>query len=101
MFQFLFTGGILVAAAAAVWLLVATLAGGVDPPAWTGPAVLYGTGVALASRLLHWASRRLRRAFNRRCIQCGRPAVKGSIYCGPHLREATISQRERVEIDRL
>lgn len=100
MLQMLFTGGILVAAAAAVWLLVSAMAGGASAPAWTGSLIVYGVGVALASRLLQWVARRLQKVFNRRCIQCGRPAVKGSIYCGPHLRETTISQRERAEIDR-
>jgi hypothetical protein len=101
MLQMLFTGGILVAAAAAVWLLVSTVAGGGSAPAWVGPLILYAMGAALVSRLLQWVTRRLQKVFNRRCIQCGRPAVKGSIYCGPHLRETTISQRERAEIDRL
>jgi hypothetical protein len=100
MLQILFAGGILVAAAAAVWLLITTVAGGAGAPAWTAPLILYGLGAAVASRILQWGARRLQKVFNRRCIQCGRPAVKGSIYCGPHLRETTISQRERAEIDR-
>jgi type VI protein secretion system component VasK len=101
MIALLIFGGILTAAAGAIWLVLAEVQGWPPPPPWTGRMIAGGLAAAVLGWILQWTGRRLQKFFRRRCIQCGRDAVKGSIYCGPHLREATTLQRERSELDRL
>jgi hypothetical protein len=97
----LIVGGALAAAAGSLWLLAAEVGGRAPAPHLAGQMVLCGLGAVVAGWVWGWTARRLGKMFRRRCIQCGREAVKGSIYCGPHLREAATLQRERSELDRL
>ncbi len=101
MFTLLILGG-LASAAAGVILLLVTEVGGLGPsPAWAAPLAGGGLAAAALGWILQRLARRLQKLFRRRCIQCGREAVKGSIYCSPHLREVAVLQRERAELDRL
>ncbi|MEE9217646.1 MAG: hypothetical protein V3U98_01115 [Acidobacteriota bacterium] len=101
MISLLILGGLLVAAGTAVYLLVAEIGGWAPPPPWTRALIAGGTGVSVLGWCLRWLSRKLQHVFHRRCIQCGRQSVKGSIYCAPHLRETVSLERERAELDRL
>jgi len=94
-------GGVFAAAGAALYILILEIGGLGEPPAWARDVIAGGLAAAALGGFVQWISRRLLKVFRRRCIQCGRGAVKGSIYCAPHLREATILERERAELDRL
>jgi len=101
MISFLILGGVLAAAAGAVILLIAEVAGSGQAPHWTATLIAAGLCTSALGWVMQWLARRLQKFWRRRCIQCGREAVKGSIYCGPHLREAATLQRDRTELDRL
>lgn len=101
MFWMLIYGGALTAAAGAFLLLAAEVGGSGPAPAWTARLIAGGLLASASGWVAQKVARRLQKLFRRRCIQCGREAVKGSIYCAPHLREASVLQRERSELDRL
>lgn len=101
MLTLLILGGVLAACAGAVLLLLSEVGGFGPAPAWTASLILWGLFASASGWIAQKVARRLQKLFRRRCIQCGREAVKGSIYCGPHLREASTLQRERAELDRL
>ncbi len=101
MIQLLIYGGVFAAAGAAVYILILEIGGLGTPPSWTRELIIGGLTASVLGWLLQWIARRFQKIFHRRCIQCGREAIKGSIYCAPHLREATILDRERAELDRL
>lgn len=101
MIELLIYGGVFAAAAAAVYILILEIGSLGSPPSWTRELIAGGLAVAVLGWTMQWIARRFQKVFHRRCIQCGREAIKGSIYCAPHLREATILERERAELDRL
>ena len=101
MIGLLIYGGVFAAAGAALYILILEIGGLGTPPAWTREVIAGGLAASVLGWLVQRFARRWQQIFRRRCIQCGREAVKGSIYCAPHLREATILERERAELDRL